>query len=225
MSVILCYGDSNTWGFDIDSWKPEGPTAAARFPAAVRWTGVLAAELGAAHRVVEEGLNGRTTVFDDPVEGAHRNGLRYLVPCLESQAPLDVLVLCLGINDTKERFAATAYDIASGAALLAKTARDSCAAPGGKAPFVLMVSPFPLGKGLATSPFAEMFAGEKSIEKSRLLAARYEAQAAALGLGFMDAGKLVTAHPKDSLHLTAASHRILGQAIAARLRELGYLGG
>ena len=220
MSVILCFGDSNTWGFNIEAWKPAGPTVDVRFPAGLRWTGVLAAELGSAHRVIEEGLNGRTTVFDDPTEGAHKNGLRYLVPCLESQTPLDAIVISLGINDVKERFSATAHDIATGAGILARTALGSCAAPGGKPPIVLMIAPMPLGPGLESSPFAEMFGGEKSVEKSKLLASRYEAQAAALGVGFLDAGKLVTAHPLDSLHLTAASHRVLGLAIAARLREM-----
>jgi lysophospholipase L1-like esterase len=173
--------------------------------------------------VIEEGLNGRTTVWDDPIEGLHKNGSRYLLACLESHTPIDAVVLALGINDVKERFSATAYDIASGAAQLARLILGSASGPGSKAPYVLLVAPPPLGKGIGSSPFAEMFGGERGLEKSRLLASRYEVEARALGIGFLDAGTLVSAHPLDSLHLNATSHRALGQAIAARLREIPAL--
>ena len=79
MKTILCYGDSNTWGYD--------PASKGRLGIDARWTGVLARELGTAYRVLEEGLNGRTTVWDDPIEG-YKNGREQLVPCLESQRPL-----------------------------------------------------------------------------------------------------------------------------------------
>jgi lysophospholipase L1-like esterase len=221
MSVILCYGDSNTWGFNIEAWSAKGNAAQPRFPAQVRWPGVLAAELGPGHSVIEEGLNGRTTVFDDPVEGEHKNGSRYLLPCLESHAPIDLVVLCLGINDVKLRFAAPACDIAAGAARLARTILASASGPGGSGPRLLLMAPFPLGNGIATSPFGEMFGLEKGREKSRQLAKHYEAEARALGLGFLDAGSIVEAQPLDSLHLAAASHRALGLAIAAKIHDMG----
>src|SRR5208337_2007275 len=207
MGVILCYGDSNTWGFDIESWNKAGPVGSARLPAGVRWPGVLAAELGGGHRVIEEGLNGRTTVWDDPVEGEHKNGLRYLLPCLESQAPIEAVVIALGINDVKERFSATAGDIASGAGRLARIVLGAGSGAEGRPPFVLMVAPVPLGEGIRSSPFGEMFGYERGLEKSRLLAARFEIEARALGVGFLDSGRFATAHPLDSLHLSAASHR------------------
>jgi len=79
MREILCFGDSNTWGYD--------PATKGRFANEVRWTGVLQATLGSGYRVIEEGLNGRTSVWEDPVEG-DKMGRRHLVPVLESQAPL-----------------------------------------------------------------------------------------------------------------------------------------
>ena len=78
MYEVLCFGDSNTWGYD--------PVSKQRFPNGVRWTGVLQAELGPGFRVIEEGLNGRTTVWEDPVEG-DKMGKRHLMPCLESLSP------------------------------------------------------------------------------------------------------------------------------------------
>src|SRR5512143_1112361 len=109
MQTILCFGDSNTWGYN--------PETAERYPPDVRWTGVLQQKLGAQYRVIEEGLNGRTTVWDDPVQPG-RNGRIYLGPCLESHRPLDAVVLFLGLNDLKVRFSATAEDIAKGAGAL-----------------------------------------------------------------------------------------------------------
>ena len=102
---ILCYGDSNTWGYN--------PHTELRYPRAVRWTGVLQRGLGPAYHVIEEGLNGRTTVWDDPIEG-YKSGKEYLVPCLETHKPMDLVVIMLGTNDLKHRFSLTAFDIATG---------------------------------------------------------------------------------------------------------------
>ena len=105
MPVVVCYGDSNTYGYDA--------ATGGRFPKAVRWPGVLAAELAGSAEVIEEGLNGRTTIWDDPyLEG--RNGRTYLLPCLRSHAPVDVLVLMLGTNDLKTIFGRSAGEIAAG---------------------------------------------------------------------------------------------------------------
>lgn len=100
MKTIVCYGDSNTWGYD--------PVTMDRLPITQRWTGVLAQELGAGYRVIEEGLNGRTTVWDDPIEG-YKNGKEYLIPCLETHRPIDLITILLGTNDLKMRFSVSAY--------------------------------------------------------------------------------------------------------------------
>lgn len=220
MSIVLCFGDSNTWGFDVETWMREGRDYSRRFAPEIRWPGVLAAALGPGHKVIEEGLGGRTTVFDDPVEGRHKNGSRYLLACLESHAPLDVVVLSLGVNDLKARFAAPPADIAAGAASLARLILASKAGPNGGPPRVLLVAPFALGEGLASSPFGEMFGYEAGLEKSRRLAGAYLQVATDLGLAFLDSGKIVSAHPLDSLHLSAASHKDLGLAVAKALGPL-----
>ena len=103
MKTILCYGDSNTWGYDPSSQQRFGPEE--------RWTGVLQKELGMEYRIIEEGLNGRTTVWDDPIEG-FKNGMSYLIPCIESHKPFDLITIMLGTNDLKIRFSVSAYDIA-----------------------------------------------------------------------------------------------------------------
>ena len=122
MKTVLCYGDSNTWGFD--------PATRTRFPPHVRWTGVLGQRLGDGYQVIEEGLNGRTTRWDDPIE-PDRNGLAYLRPCVESHQPLDLIVIMLGTNDLKRRFDLSASDIAQSAAGVAEMGRRFAYTPAG----------------------------------------------------------------------------------------------
>ena len=153
MRTVLCYGDSNTWGYD--------PATRTRYPPHVRWTGVLAARLGAEYRVVEEGLNGRTTRWDDPIEPG-RNGLTYLRPCIESHQPLDLIVIMLGTNDLKRRFDLSASDIAQSAAELAKLAWRFANAPDGSHAKVLLVAPPAVS---TLTEFDQMFDGAR--EKSR----------------------------------------------------------
>ncbi|MCW5845462.1 MAG: hypothetical protein KIT77_29690, partial [Caldilinea sp.] len=105
MKRILCFGDSNTWGYD--------PVSQDRYARNARWPGVLRQQIGAGYEVIEEGLNGRTTVWNDPIEG-YKNGRDYLIPCLETHRPLDLVIILLGTNDLKKRFSLSAYDIAQG---------------------------------------------------------------------------------------------------------------
>ena len=137
MKTILCYGDSNTWGYN--------PSTGGRYPRDVRWPGVLRRELGDDYLVIEEGLNGRTTVWDDPIEG-YKNGKEYLVPCLETHKPLDLVIILLGTNDLKVRFSVSAYDIANGAGALVQIVQKSEIGPGGRAPQVLLLAPPPCGQ-------------------------------------------------------------------------------
>ncbi|NDV02676.1 SGNH/GDSL hydrolase family protein [Pseudoroseicyclus tamaricis] len=200
MKRILCYGDSNTWGAD-----PEG---GGRFDHLTRWTGVLQARLGEGYTVIEEGLGGRTTVRDDPYE-PWRNGRTYLVPCLLSHHPLDLVVLMLGTNDMKTRFNVPASDIARGVKLLVQDIRATL----GAGMRVLIVAPAPVGAHQKDHPsFGDMLAG--SYEKSRQLAPLYLAAAEELGTGFFDAGTVCSLDHGDSVHLGRRDHAALGEALA-----------
>ena len=204
MTVIVAFGDSNTWGYE--------PGTGVRLPPDTRWTGVMQRELGPAWRVIEEGLNGRTTVFDDPIE-ANRRGSDYLPPCLRSHAPFDLLIIALGCNDLKQRFSAAAGDIASGAERLIQIARGEPVGPNGAPPAIILVAPPPLGR---LSELAEMFAGGG--EKSKLLAARYRSVAERNAVGFVDAGEFVACSDRDGIHFEPDQHAILGRAMAAAAR-------
>ena len=181
---------------------------------AERWPGILRSELGDGYWVVEEGLNGRTTVFDDPLE-PHRNGLTFLPPCLLSHQPLDLVVVMLGTNDLKARFGVSARDIAAGAGLLVDTVAQSGCGREGTPPQVLLVCPPPVGRLMT---FADEFAGAR--EKSRALVEHYAAVARERGCELLDAGSAVRSSDLDGIHLDAAQHSELGRAVATRARDL-----
>ena len=206
MKTVVCYGDSNTWGSD--------PETGERFAPGVRWPGVLAGELGEDFRVVEEGLGGRTTVWDDPIEGAHKNGRAHLMACLESHRPIDLVAVMLGTNDLKRRFGLSASDIAQGAASVAEMAIRSGCGPDGKAPVVLLVAPPPLAR---LTEMAEMFEGAG--EKSRRFPEHYRRFAEQKGCAFLDAGGVKVSSDIDGIHLEGDEHRKLGEAVAVRVRE------
>src|ERR1700677_2960804 len=206
MAVIVAFGDSNTWGYD--------PVSGQRLAREKRWTGVMAAALGAKHQVIEEGLGGRTTVFVDPIE-PDRRGADYLPPCLRSHAPLDLVIIALGCNDMKARFGLTPADIAAGAERLILIARAEPAGPNGAPPKVILVAPPPVAE---LTGFAEMFEG--ATEKSRRLAARYREVAERQGVGFVDAGQFIACSDLDGIHFEAEQHAVLGHALAEAVRMM-----
>jgi lysophospholipase L1-like esterase len=209
MRSVLCYGDSNTWGYD--------PETANRFPRTVRWPGVLQQALGDEWHVVEEGLNGRTTTLDSPV-AAGKNGLDYLVPCLDSHAPLDVVVIYLGTNDLAERYALTATDIARAAARLAVVVRQSSAGVNGSAPLPILASPPPVGDATWT----EDWAGAPA--KSAVLSERFAAVGAEFGLEVIELGRVTRYSPIDGIHLDAAGHAAVAGLVEESLRRLFPVG-
>jgi lysophospholipase L1-like esterase len=204
MKTILCFGDSNTWGFVPGT---EGD----RYPYAQRICGKLTDQLGENWRVVEEGLNGRTTVFDDPLE-SDRNGKTALSMLLASHAPLDMVSIMLGTNDLKHLFGLEARDIALGAGTLVEMVQKSEAGPAGSAPKILLIAP-PRVTDEAT--FAPKFEGAAS--KSRGFGQAYEAMATQLGCGFMDAGPLCTCPVPDGIHLDEGSIAKLAEAMAEQI--------
>ena len=129
---IVCFGDSNTHGYCA---KTGG-----RFDESQRWCCLLQKNLGEDYLILEEGLSGRTTCFQDPIHEA-LSGLDYIYPCLMSHEPVDLLVIMLGTNDTKERFGSSAACIALGLKrLIAKAMAATDAWQNGKAN-ILVITP------------------------------------------------------------------------------------
>lgn len=215
MKSIVCFGDSNTWGYI--------PGAGKRYPRDVRWTGVLRQELGDGYEVIEEGLNGRTTVWNDPIDtdnDATRNGKAYLAACIKTHFPLDLIIIMLGTNDLKVRFSVTAEDIAKGAGRLAKIVNASDCGIDGKPPKVLLVSPMIIPASIERSGFGTMFGNQTSIERSMQFAKYYERVAKENKVEFFDAASVATTSDIDAIHLEAPEHKKLGAALAGKVKEI-----
>lgn len=206
MKRVLCFGDSNTWGQD--------PLTGERLAKDTRWTGVLAKDLGPSYEIIEEGMNGRTTVWDDPIQG-YANGQDYLVPCLKSHHPLDLVIIMLGTNDLKNRFSLSARDIAKGAAVLVSIVLKSDCGVKQAAPKVLLVAPPPVTE---VGEHAESFIGAKA--KSKKLAEHFGKIATECGCALLDAGAIVVSSRIDGIHLDKEEHIKLGHAMALKVKEV-----
>jgi lysophospholipase L1-like esterase len=209
MKTILCFGDSNTWGY-IPASNCE------RYAADVRWAGVLQANLGEGFMVLEAAQNGRTTVFDDPYETVCKNGSKHLPVALESHKPLDLVVIMLGTNDLKQHLNQHAQTIAAGAGVLVDRVRESCSGPDQGAPSVLLVSPAHVHR--SQCPFGHKFDGAHA--KSLGFAAAYREVAETLDVPFLDAAESVSVPETDCIHFDAAGHAALGVEVADKVRMI-----
>lgn len=211
---ILCFGDSNTYGFCAD--PKDCAEGGIRFNEEERWTCLLQKALGDAYLVTEEGLPGRTCVFEDPLsEGM--NGLSSIYGLLKSHELIDLLVIMLGTNDAKERFAANTYGIAKGMDRLCRKAMATDCWRSGK-PNILIVSPPPMGKGVAQGIFAEEM-GAGCAEKCEKMGEYYAQVAENLGQHFLNAAGCEF-NTLDCMHLTAQGHRELAQRLARVIPSL-----
>ena len=207
---ILCFGDSNTYGY-----IPGGNGR--RYGPDVRWTGLLSAWLKPECLIIEEGLPGRTTVFEDPILPG-RKGSDYFYPCLWSHAPLDMLLLMLGTNDCKMRFGASAKNIASGMEALVRMAISTpvwAATP--KVLFDLTAADD--AEVLLTKP-PEKNRAVSAVKKSCQLAPLYEKAAERLGCAFLDAGVKVQVSGIDGTHMDEIAHFTMATAVMSRIRQL-----
>jgi lysophospholipase L1-like esterase len=203
MAVVMCFGDSNTHGTPpiVDR------SLYARFGRGVRWPTLLGA-----HEVIEEGLPGRTAMYDDPVMGAHMNGQAGLKIALQSHGPIDVLVLMLGTNDVKTRFTSTPEAVVGGIASLLDIAQsiEMQTRHGGFK--ILLICPTPV---VETGPIKGEFWGGAA--RSRALSPIYAALASARGVDYLDAGRVITVSPLDGVHFDEAEHAKLAVAVREKL--------
>lgn len=207
MKSILCFGDSNTWGYD--------PRNGTRYPPEDRWPRVLETALQGRAIVIEEALNGRTVATDEPSR-LYRNGLSMFPPLLEAHAPLDMVIVMLGTNDSAPSYGLTASKIAFNCAALIRAANSSLAGPGGTAPKLLLIAPPPLGS--LNPEMALFYSGGQTT--SRGLSTTYATTAERFGISFLDAGQVTKVSAVDGVHLDPEGQRALGQAVADKVMPL-----
>ena len=200
---ILCFGDSNTWGYT--------PITGERYPKGVRWTSLLGEYTGA--EIIEEGLNGRTSAFEDPLL-PHAKGIDYIDACVASALPCDLLVVMLGTNDMK-KYVCNCVD-ASAKAVAMICNRAKLIAPDLK---VLMVSPIVIGNW--RPQLGEMLQLDmQSIENSYRFHEFFKQQAELNGFYYLDAAQFAEPSKEDAVHMTPENHQKLARAIADKVEEI-----
>jgi lysophospholipase L1-like esterase len=203
---ILCFGDSNTWGYISGSGN--------RYSENVRWTGLLAAQLGSRFQVIEEGLNGRTTAFCDYIQ-PWVNGAQYLPPCVLSNLPLDLVIVMLGTNDTKRRYGLFAQEISTAMENLLHVLNDLLKRQNSSAK-ILLVSPVPMESGALSDPHLD----QESIEKSKQLTAWYREAAIKESVNFLDAAEYNISLGEDGCHFSEEGHRRFSEVLLAEIKKI-----
>ncbi len=213
MKRIVCFGDSNTWGYNaVDG---------SRFPEDVRWTGLLQTKLGDGYKVIEEGQNGRSIVNVDPWEWGTKAGIDYVIPMIESHLPFDLLIIMLGSNDLKAKFGLPAGEIAGSLQNMLMKIKGhlmyNLHCPELK---ILIVAPPLLGEDVANGEFGPFVRLPEALQVSRELATWYKPVADQFGCAFLDASAIVSGCDVDSLHLDPEGHRILADAMYEKVKEI-----
>ena len=207
MKQILCFGDSNTYGLI--------PKLGGRYEWGVRWTSILNEKLGLnEYRVIEEGLCGRTTIFDDPLRD-NRNGVKYLPAVLESNQGIDTVILMLGTNDCKTVYSASAEVIGKGIERLIKLIRYYS-----KNSDILLISPIHFGDSVWKKEYDPEFS-KGSIKINEGLASVYRYIADKENIHFLDASLVAKPSEEDQEHMNEEGHRALAKAVYNKLLSMG----
>ena len=208
---IVCFGNSLTWGYDPDN--------RVRFSEDIRWPQVLQKNLGEEYTVIEEGQNGRTIATDDPAEG-EKNGLKYIGPCMESHTPFDLLIIMLGSNDCKRKFAYSAMDIAGEMQIMLEKVQSYNRFRCRDAFKVLLVSPPTVSDAIRDSWLGDSFGYETGRKLSMELSSWYRQLAEMYSCDFLDAAEHVRTSDTDGCHMDAENQRKLGKVLAEYVRSL-----
>ena len=212
MKRILCFGDSNTWGYIAGEGK--------RYPEDYRWPSLLQRQLGSDYEIIEFGINGMTTCFDRG-DSDFKNGKTALGYALLANYPLDGIIIMLGTNDLIEK---SAYQASKGAKELVNICRSANIRFGTSQPIfndgfkILLVSPIQMGKDIKDNPFSILY--KNAYEESLLLGQYYKEIAISTHVDYLDAAKYGEASAIDCLHLNKDSHQSLANAIAYKLKQI-----
>lgn len=209
MKQIVFYGDSNTWGYNAEN--------GGRFSLEERFTGILTTRMTDCH-ICEEGLCGRTAVAEDDL-AEMRSGQRYLAAILNTHDPIDLLVLMLGTNDTKPKFALRPAEIAYGVEELLRIVRSPLVWHGAKSPEVLLISPIEVGEQVCGTAMGGEF-DLTAVERSRALAAELVPVAERYGCHFLDAAQVARPCALDAVHLDREGHRRMADALEPMIRAI-----
>ncbi len=209
---VVCFGDSNTWGYI--------PVTAERYDENTRWPARLQTKLGYEdYTVVEEGLTGRTTVFDDPFD-PELNGLKTMPAILRSAAPIDMLVFMLGTNDFQSNIpAGNPISTARAVQYMLEIARGLGVDRPGQKMKILLISPVEITEdrfGFKENDVTD----QTSIDNSRALGKHMRIVADQLGVEFIDAAQYIKPGKVDGIHLDEVGHAKLAELVYDKVKEM-----
>lgn len=207
---ILCFGDSNTFGFDA---KTQG-----RFGDDIRWTKRLGKALGDNYEIIEEGLGGRNAVCEDPLKEG-MSAYTYLYPCLMTHKPLDLVIIMLGTNDSKERFSLTSFNIAMGIMRLTEKVKNSGAGPNLEDPPILIMVPPPIGEKYREKP-AYLSMGRECDVKTKEMIPYLKAMVKDAGHDFLETGLSIAMGSEDYMHLDEVGHTKMAILVEEKIRDI-----
>lgn len=202
MIKILCYGDSNTYGFN--------PLDGSRFDEKIRWTQKLGINLGSNYLIIEEGANNRTGFFDNPA-GFDYSGNRHLPKVLAKNKEIDILVLAIGTNDLQFCYNATLKNIENGLENLIVTAKKYCSR-------IIIIPPPILRENILDGYFRIQF-DETSISKSKKIGKVYRKLAGIYGCEIFDINEFQKPSEEDGLHYNKIAHNIIAEKLAEFIRK------
>ena len=212
MIKIVCFGDSNTYGYE--------PVTGGRYDESIRWPKRLQKMLGDDYEIFEEGQNGRTIANDDPWEGGTKCGMDYVLPMLETKRP-DLLIIMLGSNDLKIKFSLPPADIAGSLITMIMKIRGYCRSflgcPDMK---ILVIAPPAISEPFSESRFETFFGKDDAVARSIELAKWYELVADQNDCYFLNATKEVAAGKEDHLHLDPEGHARMAELVKNKIEEI-----
>ena len=215
---ILCFGDSNTWGFVPGAFDPE-TLYMKRYSILERWTGILRGIKGKNYHIIEEGLNGRTTNVEYP-DLSGRSGTSYILPCLYSHSPLDLVILNIGINDIKVIFDRSMMEISEGMTEIIDLIKSTSYGPDMQGPpQILLLSPSALThEGYIDQNNESAFKG--GMEKSLSFNEYYEKIALEKGCHYVNLQSVVNYSEIDGLHYDKRGHAVIASVVASKINKI-----
>ena len=217
MRSILCYGDSNTWGFVPGTFGTRE-----RFDRNTRWTGRLQQLLGLTDfYVIEEGLNGRTTNLDYGDKPDGRRGTEFLSPILYTHSPLDLVIVMLGVNDLKKEFNhRTSQHITQGTKEIIDIIRSTNFGPKMQKPPPILIVSMPKVVDTDCAGVLEMFAHaneriENLATELKALVDQYDDD-----VFFVDASPHIQLSPVDGIHFDKRAHEQFALLMNDTIRKI-----
>lgn len=196
MKKILCYGDSNTFGFN--------PTDYSRYDENTRWTGVLQSNLGDKYKVINEGANNRNGFVPNP-QGDFYSAQIHYPELISNSENIDIIILAIGTNDLQFSYNANSNNFEQGLEnliLISKKKTDN----------IIIIPPVILSENILNGFFKIQF-DKTSILKSQTIGEIYYKLAKIHNCRIFDINEFAKPSETDGLHYSKESHKLIADKL------------